>query len=231
MSERQNSGKRLSREARSAVNDYKTEISKADGSVIQLKKPTSDGRQLYIAARHIGNPLEPNTPNTEHAKPDFYLWEDVSNGWNIATGVMLVDVYAENEAGIEPLGHMDWWLQYKYANGGGNMHDAAIPTTDAEKLSRKRWHQNDFTAFKVDADYHGQGIGSLMIATTAVVLPAIGMNRFYTGVLLEPAKRAYDRFEIKEDEFPTTGVISYRTLPISRLSKHPQVNRVIAAFV
>lgn len=233
------------------VTAFKEEISKADGTLLALHKTTIDGRRLYIAARHVRNPWEyyevditPAEYDIERrlkegfdkkANPDFYGWEEdrQREGKPNNTGVMLVDMYVELEGKITPIGHMDWWLREDYANGGGNMHQATISQGDYEQAASNKWHKNDFTAFKVDYDQHYQGLGSLMVATSAVVLPAIGIKKFFTGGLLEPAIRTYQRFGISEEDFPPSirGNVYARNLPIERLAQHPQVNKTISEFV
>ena len=235
-------------EVRPEVIAFKEEIAKVDGTLVSLRKRTSDGKKLYIATRNLQNPWEFYEENTapgyydvkrrlkegvdiSNLEPMFYGWEENSHkdGKPHMTGVMLVDVYTEKDGKIVPMGHMDWWLRNDYANGGGQMHQAAKPQTEHEEEAAKRWHKHDYTAFKVDYDYHKQGIGSLMIAVSAIALPAIGIKKFYTGGLLEPAVKTYEKFGVKEDDFE--GRTFDRHLPIERLSQHPQVNKVITEFV
>lgn len=238
-------------EERPEVIAFKGEIAKADGTLIPLTKTTKDGKKLYIAARHLTNPwvyYEVDTgPDSydidrklkedadKNANPDFYGWEEDRHsreGEPDMTGVMLVDVYSEMDGKIVPMGHMDWWLREDYANGGGNMHQAPIGQGKYEQAASDKWHRNDFTAFKVDRDQHYQGLGSLMVAAAAIALPSIGIKKFYTGVLLEPAVKTYARFGIREEDFPEVpGDVWASNLPIERLSQHPQVNKTINEFV
>ncbi len=217
MSEQENTVEEIQPE----VVEFREQVRKADGRLLPLRKTTPAGKKLYIAARHLKNPLKEENPDSD---PGFYGWEDRHEP---LTGVMLVDLYAEADAKITPLGHMDWWLLGVYANGGGNMHQAPVPKGGHEQLASERWH--DYTAFKVDYEHHQQGYGSLMVATSAVVLPAIGIKRFYTGGLLGPAKKTYEHFGIRESDFPSRT--QERHLPIERLSQNPQVNKIIAQFV
>lgn len=208
-------------ETKPEVAAFKEEIARADGTLIPLRKHTADGKKLYIAARYLRNPGD-----SESEEVDSRFW-----GWEDMTGVMLVDAYAENDARIVPLGHMDWWLHDDYANGGGNMHAAPLGKGEHERLANERWHKYDYTAFKIDYEYHRQGIGSLMIAASAVALPAIGIKKFYTGGLLDPAVKTYERFGIRESDFPDVAQPFDRHLPINKLSQSRQVNKTIAEFV
>lgn len=226
MSERQDPNESGRGQVSLAVSIYRNKVAKADGKLVRLRKTTADGKVLYIATRHLENPRRRHLGIGRDANPNFYKWDNR----NPATGVVLVDVYIEDKAVRQPLAHMDWWLQKDYANGGGNMHDAAIPRNDHEQLARERWYPNDYTAFKVDYDYHRQGIGSLMVATSAVVLPALGVRNFYTGGLLLSAKRTYERFGIREEDFPDVPAFN-RHLPIERLTECFQVNKTITEFV
>ncbi len=235
MINRQDIEGQIPEEVRPEVIIFKEELSKADGTLIPLRKTTSDGKRLYIATRNLPNPWKdfeqdtnPDTDTSKKVDSEFRGWDQDRRGGSM-TGVMLVDVYAENEGKIVPMGHMDWWLRDDYANGGGQMHQASKPQTEHEEEASKRWHKHDSTAFKVDYAYHKQGIGSLMIAASAIALPAIGIKKFYTGGLLEPAEKTYERFGVTEDDFE--GRAFERHLPIERLSQHPQVNKVISEFV
>ena len=214
-------------EIRPDVAAFREKVAKADGSLIPLRKNTSDGKKLYIAVRHLRNPGE---EKDEDVNPWFYGFDkDMRVHLPLMTGVLLIDVYGEKEEQIRPLGHMDWYsLHDDYANGGGNMHEAAVPRSEHEKLARNTW-EFDNAAFKVDYVHHREGIGSLMLATSAVVLPKIGVKNFYTGAILEPAQKTYARFGIKPEDF--TGRGYNRHLPIERLSQHPQVNKAIAEFI
>lgn len=111
------------------------------------------------------------------------------------------------------------------------MHDAVIPKRNYEKLARQKWDsRRDALAFRVDQAYQQEGVGSLMLAVSAVVLPEIGVRSFYTGVILEKAQRTYERFDIRfKEDFPGKDFDEH--LPIERLSKHPQINKIIAEFV
>lgn len=210
-----------SEETQSEVDAFREKIKKADGSLIPLRK-TIDGKKLYATARF--------------AKiPESGVNQDVDMGWWEGTndalkydGAMAIDVYQEDRSRMIPLGHMDWWMRGDYANGGGNMHSCFIPKNDHERLSKHMWH--DETAFKVDYGYHRQNVGSFMIASSAIVLPAVGARVFYTGGMLEPAKKTYARFGITADDFPDTRTWD-RHLPIERLAQSPQVNKSISEFV
>ncbi len=129
-------------EIRPEVIAFKEAIAKADGTLLPLRKTTTDGKRLYIAARHFSNPWEyyeeDTTPGYYDVKrrrkddtdtntdPFFYGWDEdiLREGTPHMTGVMLIDVYTEVEGKIVPMGYMDWWLRDDYANGGGNMHQA-----------------------------------------------------------------------------------------------------------
>lgn len=219
-------------ETKPEVTVFKEEIARVDGTLIPLSKTTADGKKLYIAARNLSNPTH-NESQSENVDSQFWGWEDKEHNipMHPMTGVLLIDAYAEEDGKIAPLGHMDWWLHDDYANGGGNMHAAPLAKEEHEKLASKRWHKYDYTAFKVDYYYHRQGIGNLMVATSAVALPAIGINKFYTGGLLDPAVKIYERFGIRDSDFPHVTQPFDRHLPIERLSQSPQVNKMIAEFV
>lgn len=233
-------------ETRPEVTVFKEQIAKVDGTLLPLRKTTADGKRLYITARHLRNPWEfykvdtaPGYYDVERrikegadttANTRFYGWEEdrIKKGTPHMTGTVLIDTYLDNEGKIVPFGHMDWWLSGDYANGGGNMHDASIPQGEHEKLAAQQWGRNEHVAFKVDYNHHQQGVGSLMLAASAVVLPAIGMKTFFSGALLDPAKKTYNRFGIKESDF---SPLRDPRLPIDRLSQHPQVDRTISEFV
>lgn len=217
-----------SEETKPEVTIFKEEITKADGTLIPLRKTTTDGKKLYIAARCLRNP---RGNENENIYSKFWGWEEKDMSMHPMTGVMLVDVYAQSDGKIVPLGHMDWWLHDDYANGGGNMHAAPLAREEHEKLASERWHKYDYTAFKVDYEYHKQGIGSLMVATSALTLPAIGIKKFYTGGLLDPAVKTYERFGIRDSDFPDVAQPFDRHLLIERLSQSPQVNKTIVQFV
>lgn len=202
-------------------------LSRADGSLMPLTRKTVNGGRLFISARIVQNPLiEPESP----ANPDFYHWKQDWAGRQ-HTGVLLIDTFAEEEKDeLKPIGHIDWWLTGSYANGGGNMHRALVPGNPHEELATERWGQEtDYTAFKVEPEYQQQGIGSLMLATSAVTLQAQGVTEFYSGALLDPAKRTYERFGLTPDDFPVGNLT--RGIPIQRLSDSPQVEKTIAIFL
>lgn len=246
--ETQSTPEEVVEEVRPEIVAFKEGIAKANGVLLPLRKTTTDGKRLYVAARHLRNPWEYHEVDTSPGYYDierkikegvdtttvnsqFYGWEEerTKEGGPHMTGVVLVDIYTEQEGKIVPMGHMDWWLRDDYANGGGNMHQAPLPREEHEQEASKRWYQHDYAAFKVDYENHRQGLGSLMVATSAVVLPVIGIRRFYTGVLLEPAKKTYARFGIKESDFPS--ILKESHLPIERLSQNPQVDKTIGDFV
>lgn len=220
------------------VAEYKTRIAKADGTLIPLGRESNQGTRLFIASRYIANPTVEDSPDAEKF---FGGWERDDIGIGAFTGVMLVDVYTKEDGQITPVGHMDWWLQGDYANGGGNEHSAAIPRNDVEQRALDRWggrfnSRDDNTAFKVDPEYQKQQLGSLMLATSGAVLPALGIAGFYSGVLLDPAESTYAHFGITPDDFRaarTRVEPRWKTqqLPIERLASSPHVDEVITHFL
>ncbi|OGD84620.1 hypothetical protein A2165_02270 [Candidatus Curtissbacteria bacterium RBG_13_40_7] len=221
-----NEGFSIPEEARPEAIAFKESVAKADGTLITLRKETPDGRTLYITTRNIKNPTKVKNPD---ANPSFYGWRDSDEPMDQFTNALLIDTYVGDGEKIVPLGHMDWWIHDDYANGGGNMHEAGIPKSEHEQLSRQRW--KDAIGFKVEYGHHQRGLGSLMLATSAVTLQALGVRNFYPGGLLEPAKRTYSRFGIQDKNFPHTKNPWDRHLPIERLSQHPQINKTIGEFV
>ncbi|MBP9816944.1 MAG: hypothetical protein KBD05_02855 [Candidatus Pacebacteria bacterium] len=201
------------------IQAFKNLLSKADGTLYPLKKRTKDGKQLYITARQI---FSPEVGGTENVNPLFFKWQQL--GENRADAVLLIDVYVGTESGRELIGRRDWWMNGEYASGAGNMHDAVLPSTDYENTIG-----NSTSAFKVADDYQRQNIGSLMLATSAVVLPALGVREFSGGVLLEPAQKTFARFDIEEEDYISSAL--HEPLPIERLSGHPGVEKLISEFV
>ncbi len=205
---------------------FKSEIERTDGTLVPLEKRSKNGKRLFVTARYIRNPVIEPDPK---AAPDFYHWREDWAGRQ-HTGVVLVDTYAEGDDVMIPVGHMDWWLTGDYANGGGNMHRAAVPEQSHELASDARWgNTEDHIAFKVEPEYQQQGIGSLMLATSAVALPAAGVREFYSGGLLEPAKRTYARFDLNPEDFPLRPLGS--AIPVERLTQSPQVDKTITEFL
>lgn len=206
---------------------FREKLGQADGTLVPLARRSTDGKRLFIATRLVKNPaIEPNS----QANPDFYHWAQDWAGKK-HTGAVLVDAFAEDDEGkLKPVGHIDWWLAGDYANGGGNMHRALVPEHPHEELAVERWGQeSDYTAFKVEPEYQQQGIGSLMLASSAVALPAQGVTEFYTGALLDPAKKTYEGFGLSPDDFPV-GYVT-RGIPIERLSDSSRVEKTIADFL
>lgn len=218
------------------IGEYKGRIAKADGTLVPLAKKSTQGNQLFIASRYIVNPRLEDSPDAEKL---FYGWEEDRKGIGAFSGVVTIDVYAKEGDEIVPVGHMDWWLQGDYANGGGNMHAAIVPRNEVEQRAQDRWggrYGNDHVAFKIEEEYRKQQIGSLMLATSSVVLPNADITRFYTGALLEPAEATYARFDVHKDDFPRirhTGEEKWwqRDLPIDRLVNNPRVDQVIQHFI
>ena len=205
------------------IKEFKDLISKVDGALIPLRKTTSQEKKLFIATRYLEKPED---FDDENVNPWFWGWEDDKYSLPM-TGVLLVDVYESDGKQILPLGHLDWFLSGDYANGGGNMHDAAIAKNEHEKLANRRW--NDLIAFRVEYSNHKEGIGSLIVAASAVALPTLGVKRFYPGGLLAPAVKAYERFGVRKDDFMGEGWD--RHLLIGKLSQSPQVNKSISEFI
>lgn len=216
--------------------EFKNLIAKADGTLIPLQRRSSQDSMLFIATRYVANPNQEESPDAEKW---FGGWDREAGTGNFS-GVVLVDTYAEEEGKIVPIGHMDWWLQGDYANGGGNMHSAAVPRNEHEQLALDNWGGRwgrDGTAFKLEEEYQRQGLGSLMLATSAAVLLTHGVTRFYTGALLDPAVSTYAHFGINPDDFPRLRHSpepdwwKQRNLPIERLAQHPHVDEVIERFL
>jgi hypothetical protein len=206
---------------RSEVRSFKEGLAKADGTLFELRKTTPDGKKLFISARFVRAPQENLNGDAE---PEFWGWY---RRHLPISSVLLLDVYAQTESGIVPLGHMDWSLQDGEANGSGNMHEAVRAKNEHEMLARDMWSTG--TAFKTSPEYQKQNIGTLMIASSASVLPAVGARKFYTGALLPPAENTYGRFGLSEEDFFNEGKIS--PLPISRLSENVLVDKIISEFV
>jgi GNAT superfamily N-acetyltransferase len=217
-----------------AVLTFREQIERADGEVVALSR-TVNGDDLLITTRLLANPLiTSNPPGNKY----FFGWELNKSGVGAFTGVLLVDMYAQKGDSASSIGHMDWWIKGDYANGGGNMHGALNPQTDFEKLSHDRWGKDwDGIAFRLGPEYRGEGLGSLMIASSGVALAANGVKKFYTGGLLDPAVNAYARFGIAPSDFPRPRYyddpewIYNQSLPIERLSENPQTNQLIERFV
>ncbi len=208
---------------------FKGKIGKADGALIPLKRKAQDGKDLLITARYFPVPDEGKSDNIDMGwTEDTYYHETDPNS------LMIVDVYTKTEEGLTPVGHMDWWGKwYGYVNGGGNMHAYVIPQNEHEVKAQEKWttwHALN-TAFRVDEEYQKSGIGSLMLASSAVVLQKQGFRRFYSGALLAPAQSTYRRFQIDLDDFPYGKRWDDHNLPLERLSKNPQVNKTIGDFV
>lgn len=204
---------------------FKFLVERADGKLLPLTKPATNGKKIFIAATRIANPFVEQSPR---ADPHFWLWEKDWDG-KFHDGVVLVDVYAQGGNGdVDSIGHMDWWLSGSYANGGGNMHQALRPQQPHEMAANEKWgRMQDHIAFSVDPDYQKQDFGTLMLATSGVVLPAIGVDRFYSGGLLEPAKKTYARFGLTNFPIETQEA----SIPIERLSDSPKVDEVIEGFL
>src|ERR1700679_3846614 len=131
--------------APSGVVEYKNRVAENDGKLIPLERKTGQGTRLFMARKYIGNPNLETSPDAEKL---FWGWrEDKTLGAD--TGVVLIDVYADEAGEIIPIGHMDWWLQGDYANGGGNMHAAAKPRDETEQQCFVRWGINDNIAFRI----------------------------------------------------------------------------------
>jgi hypothetical protein len=205
----------------SEVKSLKEGLAKADGMLFELRKKTRDGKKLYVAARHVFAPKEDSSGD---ADPNFWGW---NNQHMPMSGVLLLDVYAGAESGIVPVAHMDWSLHGDEANGSGNMHEAILPKHEYEKLAREKWATG--TAFKTSPEYQKQNIGTLMVASSASVLPVVGAQKFFTGVLLQPAESTFNRFDLSEKDFFKDGKI--QSLPIARLSEHELVNKTLSEFV
>ncbi len=218
-------GNKVARTEEERIEEFKDLISKADGTLIPLKKLTSQEKNLFITARYLE---KPENPEDVDVNPWFWGWEDDEYGLPM-TSVLLVDVYESDGKQIKPLGHLDWFLSGDYANGGGNMHDASVPKNEHEQLANRYWHKNDLIAFRVDYGNHRQGIGSLIVAASGVVLPTLGVKRFYPGGLLPPAIKTYERFGIRKSDFIGEGWD--RHLPIDKLSQSPQVSKSISEFI
>jgi len=217
------------------VANFSASITGVDGALVPLDRLASNGARLFITARIVANPNLEDSPDADEW---FYGWDRERSSLGAFTSVALIDTYAQNGDSVVPIGHMDWWLQEDYANGGGNMHAAAVPKNDHEQLSLDRWGGRwgcDSTAFKLDTNYHGQRIGSLMLATSSLVLPSIGVSKFYTGVLLQPAINTYANFGITPTDFTRAkepGMTSWmKTLPIDRLSQNHNLDQTIQHFV
>ncbi len=214
---------------------FAAQIGRADGEIIPLSRSV-EGKNLMISARLVSNPLRSDSPS---ANRYFYGWQEDRTGVGTFTGVLLVDMYAQGEDSVSAIGHMDWWLQGDYANGGGNMHSAVVSKTEYEELSKNRWGDDrDSIAFKLEPDYQGEGIGGLMIAASGVALAFNGITKFFTGALLDPAVEAYGRLGVAPDDFPrmryrhdSKDWIYDRSLPIDRISDTPEAQRVIERFV
>jgi GNAT superfamily N-acetyltransferase len=227
-----------SEKAPTSLVEFTSLVAENNGNLIPLERKTEQGKSLFITSRYIGNPALEESP---YAETGFYGWRD-DKGLGAETGVLIIDVYAEKDDGIAPIGHMDWWLQGDYANGGGNMHAAAIPRNEIEERARDVWGgrhnlNRDNTAFKILPEYQRQKIGSLMLATSSVALKAVGVTKFYSGGLLDPAVNTYARFGIAPSDFDynrdSRSVERWKTtqLPIERLSDNPHVNEIIELFL
>lgn len=223
--------------APSDIDEFKNRVGKADGALIPLRRKSDQGTDLYVSSRYIANPNMEDSPDAEK----FFFGWDKDKTLGPMTGVLLVDVYAKEDDQIVPVGHMDWWLQGDYANGGGNLHSALVPKNDIEEKSFEFWggklnYKHNTTAFKVIPEYQRQTLGSLMLATSAITLSSLGVNVFYSGGLLDPAKSTYAHFGITPENFrgnedSDTERWKSSQLPIERLTEHPYVNELINSFL
>ena len=196
-------------------------IEKADGQLIPLRKRTADGKKLYITARYIVKPEKKN-----QGLQNAFFWR--FGYTQTLDAVLAIDVYmGEDTSTLTPLGHRDWAIEDSKASGAGNVHDAFIPKNKHEKLAQEKWIGD--TAFKVEKDYQSQGVGTLMLATSAIVLPKMGVESFRIGALLAPAKSTYKRFGIEQGDFVINNEFVH--LPMERLSQNPKVQEVISEFV
>lgn len=207
---------------------FKRELAKADARLFPLRQTTGDGKRLFIAARRM-----PRLPEVDHKAANAPFWK---LSWaQKLDGVIAIDVYVEEESSrITPLGHIDWGIEGDQASGAGNVHGAFLPQNKHEELAQKRWADPkavtpDFTGFKLEDDHHRRSIGTLMLATSGVVLSEAGAKSFFSGALLDPAVKTYNRFGIQKDEFVSDH--GFVHLPIERLSRHSKTDEVISEFV
>lgn len=222
---------------------FKELLAHANGALIDLQKRTRDGQNLHIAVRRVENPHLSDSP-TANVYSSFWDLDRISAG--AIEAVLLVDTYASDDH--QPpvsIGHMDWWINQTYANGGGNMHNTVKPTNPHEQTATDKWGDIwSSTAFKLDQEYHRQGIGSLMLAASGIALEGTGIKRFYCAALLKPAQKTYARFGLSPDQFVRANVDEERddwqlgkfnlldnSLPITRLTSSQFSDEVLAASV
>lgn len=213
--------------------EFKELIARADGTLIPLEKQTSDGKRIFIATRYATNPYLQDSP----AADKYSLYWEIRKGRESEafTAVLVTDTYIDEGGVFVPAGHMDWWLRGDYANGGGNMHEALLATAPQEESAKGHWKWDNL-AFATVPQYQNEGLGSLMLASSAIALAANGAARFYTGSLLEPAKKTYAHFDIHPDDFPPMRMvggsidITMSSLPIERLAENPYTDKVVGEF-
>lgn len=166
------------------------------------------GTQLLV--RQTFNPYEQASPDANH---HYWGWQrHPSRNYD---SVLAVDAFVAVDDELTHVGHIDWAISGDYANGGGNVHQGFIPKDKHEELAKEACI-DDVLALRVQEAFQGRGLGSLMLATSAVALHAAGVTRFYSGGMLEPAQQLYGRFGIRKADFPS-GHAHDKHLPIERL--------------
>lgn len=156
-------------------------IKKANGHLYPLRKEIS-GKKILFSIRHF---------KRNNLNSDTSLVIDSS---------LVIDVFSDEEpVGFDPtpIGHMDWWISGDHANGGANQHVFLEPNEgDSHEIAAKAKWEKSRKAFVVDDEFSKNGIGSFLLAVSALALNNLGVKTFYPGLLLNAGEATYDKFGI-----------------------------------
>ena len=173
---------RKAAEQEAAAEEFKKKLIVADGELISLAKPGPNGEKLFIAARFYkipGDEIDLTGTWYDPASSRYF-------GDKIPDGLFLVDIHARKDGNFFPIGKVDWEKHGEEALPHANTRRVIRVTNEKEqeKLAREYWGEKTKPTIVVLEEFENMGLGTLLLAASALVLNNKGARYFSPTVLL-----------------------------------------------
>lgn len=222
-----NEAARKTAEQETAAEEFKRKLIVADGELIPLAKHGPKGEDLFIASRFFPIP-GPNVDiaGTSYDREDPHFYKEID-------GVLYIELYAQREGDLVPIGKVDWQKEGEEANGHASVryHVRIENQKEHEEKAAKFWDEARMATIAVSPEFENMGLGTLLIASSALVLHDRGATHFSPTVLLKGSVQgAIGKFVNIDKVVDSEGLASPKKGRIDKYFESPSFNKIFKDF-
>lgn len=176
-----NEAARKAAELEASVEEFKRRLISADGELIPLAKSGPKGEDIFITSRFFPIP-GPNVDiaGTSYDRQNPHFYKEID-------GVLYIELYTQKEGKLLPIGKVDWQKEGEEANAHASVrYDVRIKNQrEHEERAAKFWDEARMATIAVSPDFENMGLGTLLLASSALVLHNKGATHFSSTILRE----------------------------------------------